>query len=98
MRTARATASRQATYDGRTKGALAPIKAARAAGAKNAGQLAVYLNSNQVHAPNNEQWTVSAVLRCLRRLKALGLDRGSLTPHEARSWGPYPPNANRALC
>jgi hypothetical protein len=84
MRTASAIAARRAEYDAKDKAILAHIGQARANGAKNARQIANELNSTGVPGPTNPIWTESAVLRCLRRLKARGLDRGSLTPHQAR--------------
>src|SRR5688572_16471641 len=76
MRTSAATAARRAQYDQRCKAALIHLRAAREAGAKNALRFAEHLNSEGVPAPTNQGWTVYAVQRCLRRLRALGLDKG----------------------
>ena len=89
MITQSATVTRRQTYAARVKSALLHIQAARSAGAKNADQISAYLNERELHAPTNDRWTPDAVLRCLRHLKAWGLDKGSLSPHNARSWGTY---------
>jgi hypothetical protein len=89
MKTAIATAARFARYTEGARNALSHIQTARQSGAKNARQIASYLNDHDIAAPTNAHWTESAVLRCLRTLKSLRLDPGSRTPHEARSWGPY---------
>jgi hypothetical protein len=83
-RTAQATAARRADYDEKIIPVAVHIQAARAAGAKNAADFAAYLNPRGIHAPKHKEWTESAVLRCLARLKALGLDEGSLPAHKAR--------------
>jgi hypothetical protein len=84
MKTAAAIDMRRSHYRDRDADSLQHIKAARADGAKNARQIAHYLNSKGVPGPTNKTWTESAVLRCLRRLKAQGLDAGSLSPYRAR--------------
>jgi hypothetical protein len=84
MKTASAIAKRRSQYRDRDADSLPHIQDARADGAKNARQIAHILNSRSVPAPTNETWTESAVLRCLRRLKAMGLDAGSPPPHRAR--------------
>lgn len=87
MKTASATKARMAIYDHAIRAALPRIQSARAVGVKNAAQIAEYLDANGVFAPTNACWTVDAVLRCLRRLKSLGLDMGSLPPQCARAYG-----------
>ncbi len=77
MRTETATAVRRAHYEAAIRIALPHINAARKEGAKCARHLANYLNNHDVEPPHNSVWTESAVLRCLRRLKQLGLDQGS---------------------
>jgi hypothetical protein len=84
MKTAAAIAKRRSQYRDRDTDSLPHIQDARADGAKNAGQIAHILNAKGVSGPTNDTWTESAVLRCLRRLKAMGLDAGSPSPHRAR--------------
>src|SRR4051812_12908674 len=84
MKTASAVARRRLYYRERDRDSLPHIQDARADGAKNARQLAHILNERGVAGPTNANWTESAVLRCLRRLKAMGLDAGSPPPHRAR--------------
>lgn len=84
-KTARATAARAAVYQTKAKAALPHVQAARTTGAKNAAQIAAYLNGHGVPAPTKGTWTESAVLRCLRCLKKLGLAKGSLPPQQART-------------
>jgi hypothetical protein len=84
MRTTSAIEKRRAIYLQKDNGNLSHIQKARAAGAKNARQIADALNSEGVPGPTSPVWTESAVLRCLRRLKALELDCGSLPAHKAR--------------
>jgi hypothetical protein len=87
MRTRNATAARMARYDSIARAALPHIEAARTLGIKNARGFAAYLNANCVAAPSGSDWTDSAVLRFLRKLKDLGLDSGSLRPQQARTYG-----------
>ena len=79
-----ATASRRAAYLTAIKSAVAAIQLARNSGAKNAREFAAFPNSNGVPAPTKGEWSESAVLRCLKRLKALKLDVGSNEAHSAR--------------
>lgn len=83
-KTLSACASRRAKYLASIKSALPAIHAARQEGAKNAREFAAYLNSNAIPAPSNKEWSESAVLRCLRRLRALKLDVGSNLASNAR--------------
>src|SRR5690242_15901283 len=84
MKTASAIEARRATYSDKDRVNLIHIQGARASGAKNAREIAKFLNNGAVPGPTNATWTESAVLRCIRRLKALGLDEGSLPPAKAR--------------
>ena len=77
MRTSKATTARREQYDVAARAALPHIQAARAAGAKCARDFAAHLNGSTVPGPTNGSWSESAVLRCLRHLRKLGLDEGS---------------------
>ena len=70
--------NRKAKYVERITAALPFIREARAAGLRNASQFAAYLSQNGVPAATGGTWTDDAVHRALKRLKALGLDQGSL--------------------
>ena len=96
MRTGNATAARRANYNMGVFAALPHIRSARSVGAKCAEAIAEFLNSKQIAARMSEQWTCHAVLRCLRRLKVVALDKGSLLPSAARSRR-YQPKRSR-LC
>ena len=85
MKTAAAIAKRRSQYRDKDMDCLPHIKDARADGAKNARQIAHILNTKGVSGPTNDNWSQSAVLRCLRRLKAMGLDAGSPSPQSARA-------------
>jgi len=87
MKTSNATAARMARYDSIARVALPYLRSARTGGIKKAKDFAGYLNFYCAPSPSGSGWTVDAVLRCFRRLKALGLDYGSLRPQEARTYG-----------
>jgi len=85
MRTAAATATRTARYDLAVQSAIPHIEAARTLGAKCAEIFASYLNDCSVPAPSGSKWTKDAVLRVLRRAKALGIDKGSSPPASCKT-------------
>lgn len=85
MNIAEKSAAKSAVYEARIKTARPFIMLARAAGAKNADQIAACLNKMKVPAPFTKTWKVHTVLNALKRLWQLGLDNGSLPPSEARA-------------
>jgi hypothetical protein len=76
-RTCKAFLARRSAYDAEVKRALPFIEKSEGDGCKNAPLKARWLNRHAVPAPTNENWTVDAVRRCLRRLKTLGLHQGN---------------------
>lgn len=93
----RAKHRRRAQYHASLKSALPHIEEAVAAGCKTAAAVAVFLNTRGVPAPSGGKWSLFAVLRARKRLKALGLHPGSPHFSKAREYprGPRPSLAER---
>jgi len=85
-RTTLASRIRREKYEAAVLAALPFILSARASGIKKSSEFADYLNSHGVPAPNKGRWNTDSVLHGLSRLKALGLDRGSLPHGQARNY------------
>lgn len=81
-------------YDAHARQAIDLIRDARLAGHRNAREFALYLNAAKFLAPSGAPWNESSVLRVLRTLKKLGLDKGSLPHGHARKTWPIGKNKN----
>ena len=83
--TAAATKARMKRYDAHVRKIRRSLQKARHLGVQNSQGFVEHLNLlSGIPAPNGKPWNKNSVLRALRRLKARGLDEGSLPAHLAR--------------
>jgi len=85
--TSKLTSTQLKKFDAVTIAAIPAITRARELDAGSSYRFALFLNAAGVEAPNGVFWYDMSVMRAFRRLRELGLDKGSLSPAQAKAVG-----------